>query len=316
VEADGFDGPVDHWRRLRRAIREDVLHGGYDAARESFTQYYGSKDVDAALLLIPLVGFLPADDPRVAGTVAAIKRELMVDGLVQRYRSREHVDGLPPGEGVFLACSFWLADVLTLSGQVDEARSMFERLLALRNDVGLLAEEYDPRTGRALGNFPQAFSHVGLINTAHNLSLVRGPAEQRASGKATAWNNGTGGGVERSMQSDRRNAMPRGDKSSYTNRQKRQAREIEKSYKARGVSEKAAARRAWATVNKMTGGGRKSGSRVGKPTNKAPARKGGRLGGAAAAKRPAAVRSASAKKAARTRARRGTKRGAGRRRRS
>jgi GH15 family glucan-1,4-alpha-glucosidase len=148
-------------------------------------QYYGSKDVDAALLLIPLVGFLPCDDPRVAGTVTAIKQELMVDGLVQRYRSREHVDGLPPGEGVFLACSFWLADVLILSGQVGEARGIFERLLALRNDVGLLAEEYDPRTGRALGNFPQAFSHVGLINTAHNLSLARGPAEQRADTRAT-----------------------------------------------------------------------------------------------------------------------------------
>ena len=308
VEADGFDGPVDHWRRLRRTIREDVLRNGYDAERECFMQYYGSRDVDAALLLVPLVGFLPAGDPRVMGTVAAIKRELMVDGLVQRYRSREHVDGLPPGEGVFLACSFWLADVLTLSGRVDEARGIFERLLALRNDVGLLAEEYDPRTGQALGNFPQAFSHVGLINTAHNLSLVRGPAQQRASGDAAApvaGNNRARSGVDRPRQSDRRSAMPRGDKSSYTDRQKRQAREIEEGYEKRGVSEKEAARRAWATVNKMTGGGKKSGSGVGKRLNKAPARKGGRLGGAAAAKRPAAARSASARKAARTRARRG-----------
>lgn len=213
VEVDGFDGPVDHWRRLRRTIRDDVLRGGYDAKRNSFMQYYGSKDVDAALLLIPLVGFLPVNDPRVVGTVKAIKRELMVDGLVQRYRGREHVDGLPPGEGVFLACSFWLADVLTLSGEVDEARGIFERLLALRNDVGLLAEEYDPRTGRALGNFPQAFSHVGLINTAHNLSLARGPAKQRGAGKAATRaerNHGAEGNVDRPTQPDGSSVMPRG----------------------------------------------------------------------------------------------------------
>ncbi len=143
-------------------------------------QYYGAAGVDAALLLIPQVGFLPPEDPRVHGTVAAIERELMVDGLVLRYRTKENVDGLPPGEGAFLACSFWLADAYALCGRYDDATRLFEHLLSFRNDLGLLAEEYDPRSRRQLGNFPQAFSHVALINTAHNLTSHRGPAKQRA----------------------------------------------------------------------------------------------------------------------------------------
>ena len=141
-------------------------------------QYYGSDELDASLLLLPLVGFLPPDDPRIKGTVAAIQRDLTVDGLVMRYRTHEHVDGLPPGEGLFLACSFWLADNLILQGRRREARALFERLIGLCNDVGLLAEEYDPRSKRQLGNFPQAFSHLALINTALNLHN-HGPAHRR-----------------------------------------------------------------------------------------------------------------------------------------
>jgi GH15 family glucan-1,4-alpha-glucosidase len=181
VEAGGLEGPLEQWRRLAARIHDEVCRRGYDAERGAFVQYYGSKELDASLLMMPLVGFLPFDDRRVADTVRAIERELMVDGFVLRYRNREHVEALPPGEGVFLACSFWMADVLALSGRQDEARALFERLLSLRNDVGLLSEEYDTRAGRALGNFPQAYSHVGVINTAHNLTLARGPAERRAS---------------------------------------------------------------------------------------------------------------------------------------
>ena len=139
-----------------------------------------SKALDASLLLLPLVGFLPPTDPRIVGTVRAIEQRLMADGFVCRYDTGAGIDGLPPGEGAFLACSFWLADNLILQGRVTEARELFERLLALRNDVGLLAEEYDPRSGRQLGNFPQAFSHVALVNTAFNLTRSQGPAEQRA----------------------------------------------------------------------------------------------------------------------------------------
>ena len=180
VESGGFDGPVEQWRRLAARIHDEVCQSGFDAEQGAFVQYYGSKELDAALLLMPQVGFLPVDDPRVVGTIEAVERDLTIDGFVLRYRNREHVEGLPPGEGVFLACSFWLADALVMSGRRDRAVALFERLLALRNDVGLLAEEFDPRAGRALGNFPQAFSHVGVINTAHNLTLARGPAERRA----------------------------------------------------------------------------------------------------------------------------------------
>ncbi len=142
-------------------------------------QFYGSKDPDASLLQLPLVGFLPADDPRIRGTVELIQRELLQDGFVARYPTHPGVDGLPPGEGAFLICTFWLADNLVLQGRTDEAREIFERLLALRNDVGLLSEEYDPRARRLVGNFPQAFSHVGLINTASNLTKAVGPAADR-----------------------------------------------------------------------------------------------------------------------------------------
>jgi GH15 family glucan-1,4-alpha-glucosidase len=179
VEQFGQEGPVDRWRALRAEIHDQVCREGYDAERGSFVQYYGSKDVDASLLMIPLVGFLPGTDERVRGTVEAIERELLVDGFVVRYLTREEVDGLPPGEGAFLACTFWLADNFALMGRHEDARRLFERLLSLCNDVGLLAEEYDPAQKRLLGNFPQAFSHVSLINTAHNCSHAGGPAHHR-----------------------------------------------------------------------------------------------------------------------------------------
>jgi GH15 family glucan-1,4-alpha-glucosidase len=186
VESFGRSGPVDEWRTLRAQIHEDICAKGFDAEKNSFVQYYGGKGVDAALLLIPQVGFLPPEDPRVQGTVAAIERELMEGGLVLRYRTQENVDGLPKGEGAFLACSFWLADVYAMLGRQDDAERLFERLLSFRNDVGLLAEEYDPRARRQLGNFPQGFSHIALINTANNLISRRGPAEQRAERAASA----------------------------------------------------------------------------------------------------------------------------------
>jgi GH15 family glucan-1,4-alpha-glucosidase len=184
IEKSGLEGPIERWKELRETIRREVCEKGYNAWRGAFVQYYGSTALDAALLMIPLVGFLPADDPRVRGTVAAIRRELVVDGLVMRYHPARsaHVDGLPPGEGAFLACSFWLVDNLVLQGEHAAARRLFEQLLLIRNDVGLLAEEYDPRAGRQLGNFPQAFSHIGLINSAHNLATVHGPARKRIAG--------------------------------------------------------------------------------------------------------------------------------------
>ena len=161
---------LERWRKIRDQIRDEVCARGYNSKRKAFTQSYDSEALDASLLMMPLVGFLPATDERVRSTVEAIERELMVDGLVRRYRPEEEgVDGLPGREGVFLPCSFWLADCLNLLGRKNEAREMFERLLGLRNDLGLLAEEYDPRQKRLLGNFPQALSHVALINTARNL---------------------------------------------------------------------------------------------------------------------------------------------------
>jgi len=164
-------GPLAHWKRLRAEIHEEVCREGFSHERGAFTQYYGGRELDASLLMIPLVGFLPASDPRMQGTLAAIERELVVDGFVVRYPTAEGgVDGLPPGEGSFLPCTFWLVDNLALAGRHDEAEALFERLLGLRNDLGLLAEEYDPRLGRQLGNFPQAFTHVGLVNTAVNLT--------------------------------------------------------------------------------------------------------------------------------------------------
>lgn len=175
----GEDGLVEHWRALRDGIHAEVCQGGFDSDRNAFVQYYGGKELDASLLMIPLVGFLPASDARVRGTVSAIVRELLVDGFVQRYTPAQAIDGLPPGEGAFLPCSFWLADNYALLGREREARHLFERLLELRNDVGLLAEEYDPEARRLVGNFPQAFSHVALVNTACNLCHAVGPAEDR-----------------------------------------------------------------------------------------------------------------------------------------
>ncbi|MCC6421114.1 MAG: glycoside hydrolase family 15 protein [Gemmataceae bacterium] len=181
VEHNGRAGPVDRWRAARDAIRDEVCTKGYDARRNTFVQSYGADALDASLLMIPLVGFLPADDPRVAGTVEAVQRELMADGLVKRYEPDPAVDGLPPGEGAFLACTFWLADCLALLGRRDEATRLFEHLLELRNDVGLLSEEYDPKARRLVGNFPQAFSHIGLVNTALNLTRTAGPSTHRPS---------------------------------------------------------------------------------------------------------------------------------------
>jgi GH15 family glucan-1,4-alpha-glucosidase len=179
VERFGLEGPVERWRAVRGAIHDDVCRNGFDRELGAFVQYYGAKLLDASLLMIPLVGFLPATDPRMLGTVAAIQKHLTSDGLVARYQTTPELDGLPPGEGAFLPCTFWLADNLALQGRQDEARALFQRLLDVRNDVGLLSEEYDPGARRLLGNFPQAFSHVGLINTARNLSRRGGPAEHR-----------------------------------------------------------------------------------------------------------------------------------------
>jgi GH15 family glucan-1,4-alpha-glucosidase len=180
VERYGLDGPVERWREIRKTIRDEICERGFDATKNSFVQYYGGATLDASLLLIPELGFLPADDPRVAGTIAAIERELMQGGLVSRYSTEGTDDGVGGREGAFLACSFWLADAYVLAGRMDDARQLFERLLELRNDLGLLSEEYDTEDKRLLGNFPQAFSHIGLINTAHNLVLGLGPAQQRA----------------------------------------------------------------------------------------------------------------------------------------
>jgi GH15 family glucan-1,4-alpha-glucosidase len=182
VERFGLAGPVERWRALRDTIHREVCRNGYNADLGSFVQYYGSDQLDASLLMIPHLGFLPPTDPRVVGTVEAIERDLMTDGFVARYKNAEHLDGLPPGEGAFLPCSFWLADVFELIGRGDDARRLFERLLDLCNDVGLISEEYDPQLGRLVGNFPQAFTHVSLVNTAVNLSRVEGPSTQRQKG--------------------------------------------------------------------------------------------------------------------------------------
>jgi GH15 family glucan-1,4-alpha-glucosidase len=178
--AEEFDleGPLDRWRSIRAAIHKDVCDRGFDPAQNSFVQSYGAQALDASLLMIPMVGFLPPSDPRVRGTVTAIEHGLMRDGLVLRYRTETGTDGLPPGEGAFLACSFWLVDNYVLQGRHDEARALFERLLSLRNDVGLLAEEYDASAKRQLGNFPQAFSHLALINTARHLMGKTVPGHQ------------------------------------------------------------------------------------------------------------------------------------------
>ena len=181
VGSHGLHTPeVDRWAAIRDEIHAEVLERGFDPDLNSFVQSYDSKELDASLLMIPLVGFLPADDPRMVGTVEAISKQLAYDGFILRYDTKSEADGLPPGEGAFLPCTFWLVDNLALQGRKDEARALFQKLLDLRNDVGLLSEEYDPRDGRLLGNYPQAFSHIGLINSARNLS---GPKDERPSEK-------------------------------------------------------------------------------------------------------------------------------------
>jgi GH15 family glucan-1,4-alpha-glucosidase len=172
IEQYGLEGPRERWEELRGTIAAQVLERAYDPERNTFVQYYGARDLDASLLLIPQLGFLPPEDPRVRGTVEAIERELMRDGFVCRYPSKPGTDGLPAGEGVFLACSFWLANSLALIGRRDDAIALFQRLLAVRNDLGLLSEEYDPVARRLLGNFPQAFSHTAIINTAAHLAEI------------------------------------------------------------------------------------------------------------------------------------------------
>jgi GH15 family glucan-1,4-alpha-glucosidase len=180
AEKFGLAGPIDRWREICATIHADVCRRGFDRELGSFVQSYEAKELDASLLLLPQVGFLPADDPRIRGTVRAIEQRLMIDGFVMRYDGATTSDGLPPGEGAFLACSFWLVDAYVLQNRLPEARRLFDRLLELRNDVGLLSEEYDPRSGRLVGNFPQAFTHVALVNSAFNLTRVEKPVEQRA----------------------------------------------------------------------------------------------------------------------------------------
>jgi GH15 family glucan-1,4-alpha-glucosidase len=182
VEQFHLAGPADRWRVLRDEIHREVCDRGYDAERRTFTQSFGRPELDASLLMVPLVGFLPATDERVAGTVAAVERHLLRDGFVYRYGEDSHgtIDGLPTGENAFLPCSFWLADNYILQGRTDEGRAVFDRLCGLANDVGLLSEEYDPVGHRLMGNFPQAFTHVAHVNTAHNLALATGPARSRS----------------------------------------------------------------------------------------------------------------------------------------
>lgn len=183
VEDFNLEGDVARWRELRQLIHDDVCRQGYNPTRKAFTQHYGSYRLDSSLLMMPLVGFLPATDERVVSTIEAIQKDMVIDGLVYRYHPEKsvEVDGLPPGEGAFLPCTFWLVDCLHLMGREDEARALFEHLLSLKSDLGLLAEEYDTKYQRQVGNYPQAFSHVGLINSAQNLSPKPGPADQRSS---------------------------------------------------------------------------------------------------------------------------------------
>jgi GH15 family glucan-1,4-alpha-glucosidase len=182
-EEYGREGPLERWRAIRDEIHAQVCREAWNGELCSFTQSYGSSRVDASLLLLPQVGFLPPEDPRIRGTLAAVQRQLSVDGFLLRYQSEEGIDGLPAGEGTFLPCSFWLVDALALDGRRDEAAALFERLLSVCNDVGLLAEEYDPRTGRLLGNFPQAFSHIALVNSA--IHLARTETAERDRGQPT-----------------------------------------------------------------------------------------------------------------------------------
>jgi GH15 family glucan-1,4-alpha-glucosidase len=175
--------PLERWRGVRARIHEDVCAHGFDRELNSFARAYGTKEMDASLLLLPALGFLPIDDPRVQGTIAAVERRLLKDGFVARYDQAASDDGLRGTEGVFLACSFWLADAYVMCGRRDEAVRLFEKVVSLCNDVGLLSEEYEPETRRLIGNFPQAFSHLALVNTASNLAHTDKPAEQRSEAK-------------------------------------------------------------------------------------------------------------------------------------
>ena len=180
AEEFGLEGPIDSWKAMRQEIHNDICHNAFNSNIGAFTQHYGADTLDASVLLLPLVGFLPASDPRVQGTVAAIEHGLMVDGFVMRYDTQSGKDGLPPGEGAFLPCSFWFVDNLVLAGRMPEAEQLFKRLCGLCNDVGLLSEEYDPHAKRLVGNFPQAFSHIAMVNSAHNLVLTDNALKQRA----------------------------------------------------------------------------------------------------------------------------------------
>jgi GH15 family glucan-1,4-alpha-glucosidase len=180
AEAFGLEGPLDRWRKVAAEIHEQVCLKGFSPDLGAFVQAYGSDEVDASALLMPTVGFLPPEDPRVTGTIATIERKLLRNGFVLRYDTGAAGDGLPPGEGAFLACSFWLADAYVMLGRRDDARRVFERLISLRNDLGLLSEQYDPHAKRLVGNFPQAFSHISLVNTAHNITRAQKPCEQRS----------------------------------------------------------------------------------------------------------------------------------------
>jgi GH15 family glucan-1,4-alpha-glucosidase len=182
VEQFGLEGPVERWREVRAEIHEEVCREGFDHDRGTFVQHYETTEVDASLLMIALVGFLPVDDPRLAGTVDAVREDLTVDGLLLRYRTEgvDAADGLPPGEGAFLPCSFWLVCALALIGRVEEARELFDRLLALRNDLGLISEAYASSAGRLVGNFPQAFTHVALLRAARTLADLVGDGDRRS----------------------------------------------------------------------------------------------------------------------------------------
>jgi GH15 family glucan-1,4-alpha-glucosidase len=189
VEEQGLEGPVEHWRELRQQVRDEVLAKGFDAGRNTFTQHYDTTEVDASLLLIPLIGFLPPDDPRVLGTIAAVEQDLMRDGFLLRYRTQTGVDGLPGDEHPFLACSWWLVSAYAVCGQVDKATELMDRLVGLFNDVGLVSEEYDPVHRRMAGNFPQAFSHLAFIGAAHALAAATGGSSD------TSEPGGAAGGV-------------------------------------------------------------------------------------------------------------------------
>jgi GH15 family glucan-1,4-alpha-glucosidase len=184
AELGALSDAVQRWQELRDTIHRDICEKAYDPDLGTFTQAYGSKELDASLLLMPLVGFLPCSDPRVRGTIEAIEKHLMADGFVLRYRTEHVDDGLPPGEGAFLACSFWMVSALKMVGRSDDAQQLFERLLELRNDVGLLAEEFDPRINRQVGNFPQALSHISMINAGFEFNRASSPGQQRADSAA------------------------------------------------------------------------------------------------------------------------------------